>query len=431
MFKLHTDENLEFASAKKIKSVQDDLLAKHLNYCLSNSPYYRKHLKRTDLKNVNIGSLSRIDFTEKTDIERYNDDFLAVAQDKIADIVLSSGTTGKPTKIIYTDSDLKRLAYNEKQSFSSAGLTSQDKVLLTCTLDRCFVAGLAYFLGIRALGAATIRNGVNSLESHFEVIRRLRPNVFIGVPSFLRKLGLYLNEKGFLAGKAGVDKLICIGEPLRDKDLKFLKLGEDLERIWKAKAYSTYSSSEIISTFCECKAQKAGHLHPELAIAEIIDAKGNLLPFGGIGELVVTPLQIEGMPLVRFKTGDISFLINQPCACGRKSLRLGPILGRKKQMMKVCGTTLYPQAIFSCLEEIEEISEYYLVASSNDRLSDNIEIYAAVMDPSCTARVIENKLHARLRVKPKVFITDEELVREQVYSPKLRKPVRFVDRRKL
>lgn len=431
MFKLHTDENLEFALAKKIKSVQDDLLGKHLNYCLSSSPYYRKHLNRADLKNISLDSLSRLDFTEKTDIERYNDDFLAVAQDKIADIVLSSGTTGKPTKIIYTDSDLKRLAYNEKQSFYSAGLTSQDKVLLTCTLDRCFVAGLAYFLGIRALGAATIRNGVNSLEGHFEVIRRLRPNVLVGVPSFLRKLGLYLNEKGFLAGKSKVVKLICIGEPLRDKDLKFLKLGEDLERIWKAKAYSTYSSSEIISTFCECKAQKAGHLHPELAIAEIIDAKGNILPFGEIGELVVTPLQIEGMPLVRFKTGDISFLINQPCACGRNSLRLGPILGRKKQMMKICGTTLYPQAIFSCLEEIKEISEYYLVASSNDRLSDNIEIYAAVMDPSCTARVIENKLHARLRVKPKVFITDEELVREQVYNPKLRKPVRFVDRRKL
>jgi phenylacetate-CoA ligase len=135
------------------------------------------------------------------------------------------------------------------------------------------------------------------------------------------------------------------------------------------------------------------------------------------------------MPLLRFKTGDISFFIDKPCSCGRNSLRLGPILARKKQMMKVSGTTLYPQSVFSCLEEIKAISEYYLVATGSDRLSDNLEVYVAVTEPSCTAEVIENKLNARLRVKLKVFITDEELVREQVYSPKSRKPIRFIDRR--
>jgi phenylacetate-CoA ligase len=429
MFNLDAYEDLEFASAKKIRSVQEKLLQQHLNYCISNSKYYRRHLKGVDLKKISIDNLTKLPFTDKSDIEEYNNDFLAVSKNKVADIVLSSGTTGKPTKIAYTDSDLKRLAYNEKQSFSSCGLTSKDTVLLTCTLDRCFVAGLAYFLGIRALGAAAIRNGVNSLESHFEIIKRMRPSAIVGVPSFLRKLGLYLNGHEFIANKSGVRKLICIGEPLRDKDLRFLKLGEDLEKIWEAKAHSTYSSSEIISTFCECFAQRGGHLHPDLAIVEIVDGKGNPLRAGESGELVVTPLQVEGMPLVRFKTGDISFLINQPCACGRNSLRLGPILGRKKQMMKVCGTTLYPQAIFSCLEEIKGINEYYVVATSNDRLSDSIEVYAAVIDRSCTARVIESKLNARLRVKPKVFITDEELVRERVYSPRSRKPVRFFDRR--
>jgi len=429
MFNLHTDEDLEFHSAKKIKGIQEKLLRKHLSYCLNNSPYYRKHLKRINIKDISLDSLPQLSFTEKVDIEKYNEDFLAVAHNKIADIVLSSGTTGKTTKIVYTDSDLRRLAYNEKQSFSSCGLTAQDRVLLTCTLDRCFVAGLAYFLGIRALGAAAIRNGVNSLESHFEVIRRMRPNVIIGVPSFLRKLGLYLDDNGFAANKSGVGKLICIGEPLRDKDLKFLRLGEDLERIWKAKAYSTYSSSEIVSTFCECTAQRGGHLHPELAVVEIVDAKNSILKPGELGELVVTPLQIEGMPLVRFKTGDISFLIDQPCSCGRKSFRLGPVLGRKQQMMKVCGTTLYPQAVFNCLEEIDGIIEYYLVVKSNDRLSDNIEVYVAVKNPSCTAEAIKSKLHARLRVKLEVFITKEELIREQVYGPRSRKPVRFFDRR--
>jgi phenylacetate-CoA ligase len=431
MKNFHIYKDLEFSSVRKINSTQNMLFKKHLEYCLNNSPYYRKFFKKIKINKAkfDLTHLSELPFTDKTDIENYNEELLAVKPEAVVDIVLSSGTTGKPTKIAYTESDLKRLAYNEEQSFLGCGLDSKDKVLLTCTMDRCFVAGLAYFLGVRALGGTTIRNGLNSLESHLEVIKRMVPTAIIGVPSFIRKLGQYLDAQGYPARKSGVSKIICIGEPLRDRNLGFLKVGEDLERIWKAKVYSTYSSSEIVSTFCECHVQKGGHLHPDLAIAEIIDERGNVLPYGETGELVVTPLGIEGMPLIRFKTGDISLLIDKKCACGRSSLRLGPILGRKKQMMKVSGTTLYPQAIYSCLDEIGGISEYYISVTSDDALSDNIEVYAAVRDAGCSEEVIQEKLQARLRVRPKVFITEEDLVREQVYSPKSRKPVRFIDRR--
>lgn len=428
---LHIYKNLEFASANKIRATQNALLKKHLAYCQKNSPYYRKLFKRKGLRLNRIGldSLSTLEFTDKAQIERFNDAFLSVPVEKISDIVLSSGTCGNPTKIAYSEWDLKRLAYNEEQSFAACGFTSKDSVLLTCTMDRCFVAGLAYYSGIRALGAAAIRNGLNSLESHLGLIKRLKPTALVGVPSFLRKLGLYLDQNGHPARKSGVKKIVCIGEPLRGKDMKFLPVGEDLERIWEAKAYSTYSSSEIVSTFCECTAQCGGHLHPELAIAEIVDDHGKVLPSGEIGELVVTPLQIQGMPLVRFKTGDISFLIDKPCRCKRRSLRLGPIIGRKKQMMKVAGTTFYPQAVFSCLEQLKEISEYYICVSSSDRLSDKLEIYAAVDNPSCTTALIQEKLQAHLRVKPSVFICKEEVIRQKVYTPGSRKPVRFIDQR--
>ena len=422
---------LEFVSSKKIKDVQNILLKEHISHCQKNSPYYHQLFKdsRVVVKKINLDSLSTLKLTDKTDIAKYNDDFLAVDHKVVADIVLSSGTTGNPTKIAYSEWDLKRLAYNEEQSFSACGFTNQDTVLLTCTLDRCFIAGLAYYSGIRRLGAASIRNGLNSLESHLELIKRLKPTAMVGVPSFLRKLGLYLNEKGYSAQKSGIKKMVCIGEPLRDKNLKFLKVGEDLEKIWKTKAYSTYSTSEIISTFCECTSQSGGHLHPDLAIVEIIDDQGKIMPNGQIGEVVVTPLRIQAMPLVRFRTGDISFLIDTPCSCGRKSVRLGPILGRQKQMMKVKGTTFYPQAIYSCLEEIKEVSEYYISLTSEGDLCDNVEVYVAVRDPICTQMQIQDKLQAHLRVTPKVFICNEELVKEQVYKSGSRKPMRFFDRR--
>lgn len=424
--------DIEFSKSIQIQKVQEILLQQHIDYCLANSKYYKKKFKNLHPnRKVSLDFLKDLPFTTKEDIENHNSDFCAVDRTKIVDIVLSSGTTGKPTRIMYTNNDLERLAYNEAQSFTSCGLTSKDVVLLTCTLDRCFVAGLAYFLGIKQLGAAAIRNGLASLESHSQIIKTLHPSAIVGVPTFIRKLGIYLSQKGVDPQKTGVKKIICIGEPLRNQNMELLKVGEDLEKIWNAKVYSTYASSETITTFCECTAQSGGHLHPELAIIEIVDEKGNVLSAGQVGEVVVTPMAIEGMPLVRFKTGDISFVIDQPCKCKRFSLRLGPILGRKKQMMKIKGTTVYPQAIYSALEEIEGLVDYYVSAISESDLSDKVTIYAAMKDNVHGVGLIQEKLQARIRVKPDVVITDEDSIRKQVFSQESRKPIRFFDKRQV
>ncbi|MCK4389443.1 MAG: AMP-binding protein [Desulfobacterales bacterium] len=422
---------ISFSAPDDIREVQENRLREHLVYCREHSPYYRRTLNNSDMdcESITLEQLSVLPFTEKSDIEQHNDDFCAVSSARIVDIVLSSGTTGRPSRLMYTNDDLQRLAYNEEKSFEGCGITPADMVLLTCTMDRCFVAGLAYFLGIRSLGAAAIRNGLNSLESHRDIIEWMDPTVIVGVPTFLKKLGLYLQGKGMNPAKTAVSRLVCIGEPLRDNDLGLLKIGNDLQNIWQAKAFSTYASSEIVTTFCECTAQQGGHLHPDLAVVEIVDANGRVLPPGIIGEVVVTPMAVEGMPLVRFRTGDMSFLIDTPCSCGRFSPRLGPILGRSKQMMKIRGTTVYPQAVYSVLEELNAVSEYYIVVTSESDLSDSMTIYAAVNDTSCTANIIQDRLQARLRVKSAVVITDEETVKQQVYTPKSRKPVHFIDRR--
>jgi len=423
--------NIEFSEPHIIKKLQEKRLRNHLVHCSKHSPYYQRILKDSyiDFERITLEQLCKLPFTDKSDLEKYNNDFCAVSSVKIVDVVLSSGTTGRPTRIIYTDYDLNRLAYNEKKSFAGCGITAEDIVLLTCTMDRCFVAGLAYFLGVRSLGATAIRNGLNTLESQKDIILRMNPSVIVGVPTFLKKLGLYLQNNNIDPVKTAVSKLVCIGEPLRNYNLEPLKIGRDLEEIWQAKTFSTYASTETVTTFCECTAQQGGHLHPDLAVVELIDKNGKVLSSEHTGEVVVTPLSVEGMPLVRFKTGDISFLIDKQCPCGRYSARLGPILGRKKQMMKVRGTTVYPQSIYSALEEINGIDDYYLIVSSETDLSDNITIYVTVNENSCNCEIIQNKLQAKLRVKPKVIITDKEKLAQQVYTPKSRKPVRFIDRR--
>ena len=432
MTAVNAHAGLEFSSPSEIRRVQAALLQRHVSYAAASSPYYRELFSSSCINpaSVTLETLKEIPMTEKEVFGSRNNDFLAVPMAEIVDIVLSSGTTGHPTSVMYTENDLQRLAYNEEISFAACGITSGDTVLLTCTMDRCFIAGLAYFSGVRQLGAAAIRNGLASVESHLEIIRRLKPTVLVGVPTFLLKLGKYLLTQGIDPQSTGVRKLVCIGEPIRDHALAFLRAGEELELIWGARTYSTYASSETITSFCECTAQCGGHLHPDLAVVEIVNENGDLLPHGEVGEVVVTPLAIEGMPLLRFKTGDIGFLLDGLCGCGRNSVRLGPILGRKKQMMKLKGTTVYPESIYAVLDTIPGVSEYFVTATADYDLSDQVKIYVAVNDASCSEAMILDRLQAALRVRPEVVITTEETVNRWRSAGSSRKPVRFIDDRK-
>ncbi len=407
----------------------DTRLQQHVEYCLKNSPFYRERLSGLHPADVSRATLAELPFTGKNDLGAQNDAFFAAAPERVVDIVFSSGTTGYPVKIVYTERDLQRLTENERRSLEGCGMSAKDTVLLTCTMDRCFIAGLAYFSGVRALGAAAVRNGLGSLESHAEMLRRTGATAIIGVPTFLRKLAGFLIGQGIDPKALPVTRLICIGEPLRDATMNPLKVANDLEALWGANVYSTYASSETITTFCECTARQGGHLLEDLAVVEIIDDQGRVLPDGEIGEVIVTPLQIEGTPLIRFRTGDLSFLMTELCACGRAAPRLGPILGRKQQMMKISGTTLYPQAVFNALDEIGGVSEYYIEVEQRDELSDTLRIVLSMQDEEPARAGFAESLQARLRVKPELIFKSEGEVRANVFTPGSRKPVRFFDRR--
>lgn len=425
-FELKDDRSLE--SADTVRAMQDLLLAEQIRYCRKNSPFYRKKLAAFPERDYDQDFLQELPATGKNDIAEHNEEFFAVPMREISDICFTSGTTGNPCKIVYTKSDLDRLAYNDACGYVAAGMTPDDKVLLTCTIDRCFIAGLAYYQGVVKLGAAGIRNGLNSVPSHAEIVRSIRPDAVVGVPSFLVKLGQYLADNG-IDGSC-IRHLICIGEPIRTRAMQLTPLGTKLNEFWPGAVHSTYASSEIVTSFTECSARCGGHPPADLAVVEILDEAGNRVPDGEVGEVTVTPLQVRGMPLVRFRTGDISFIIPEKCSCGRGTIRLGPILGRKAQMLKVRGTTLFPNAFFHVLDGIPEVAEYYMEVSGT-ALSDEITMYVACRDGQTaeTARVAE-KLYSRTRIHVPVVTVSEEEARRKVFGVS-RKPVRFFDLRKV
>jgi phenylacetate-CoA ligase len=238
-----------------------------------------------------------------------------------------------------------------------------------------------------------------------------------------------LRLQGIDPAATGVNRLICIGEPVRGGDLALSPLGRRLTEMWLATVLGTYASTEMATAFSDCEAGRGGHLHPELAIVEILDEIGRPLPPGKAGEVVATPLGVTGMPLLRFRTGDIAVLHDEACPCGRLSPRLGPVLGRKAQMLKVRGTTIYPPAVFSALQEMEVVCCYYLEVFDDFALSDRLRVTVALRDGSLGSDEIATQLAARLRVKPEVRIATAEEVTAQTLREGQRKPVLFFDHR--
>lgn len=401
-----------------------------LQYLSAHSPFYRERLDVGSIALQHLQALSGLPFTTKEDLQQRNWDFLCVPRAAIREYTTTSGTLGKPVTIALSENDLQRLAYNECQSFQIAGGKSGEVYQLALTLDRQFMAGMAYYSGIRQMGATVIRCGPGLPQLQWDTIQRLQTTAMVAVPSSLLSLARWARSNGFDPAKSSVQKAICIGENLRKPDFSLSALGHQLQQEWPLQLYATYASTEMQTAFTECAAGMGGHQQPELCIIEIVDEEGRVLPDGMEGEVVVTTLGIEAMPLLRYKTGDIATLHAIACTCGRHSKRLGPIVGRKAQMIKYRGTTLYPPAIFDLLDEAGLLDAYVVELSSNERGTDDLLIHLHTPnEQEGFAEWLRGVFQARLRVAPSLAFHSAEEVQAMLRPGNARKAIRFIDRR--
>lgn len=425
---------IELASLSEIKTFQEHKLLELLEYVSTNSPFYKRLFSKKNIKIENIKTIEDLQLlpvTTKGDLQKHNNDFLCVPSNKIIDYATTSGTLGDPVTFGLTDKDLDRLAYNEAISFDCAGIKEGDIVQLMTTIDRRFMAGLAYFLGLRKMKVGVIRVGAGIPELQWDSILKYKPTYLITVPSFLLKMIEYAEKHQIDYNNCGIKGAICIGESLRNQDFSQNVLSKKITDKWNIKLFSTYASTEMSTAFTECEHFVGGHHHPELIIIEVLDDNNKPVRYGESGELTFTTLGIEAMPLVRFKTGDIVRLHSEACACGRNSVRVGPVIGRKQQMIKYKGTTLYPPAMSDVLNDFEEIESYIIVISTNELDTDEILIQIAVKQPSEEfSHQIKDHFRAKLRVTPKIEFTSKEALNPIIHNPMSRKPIHFFDNRK-
>jgi phenylacetate-CoA ligase len=186
----------------------------------------------------------------------------------------------------------------------------------------------------------------------------------------------------------------------------------------------------MATSFMECPCACGAHLRPEMAIVEILDEAGRPVPEGETGEVVATPLGVEGMPLLRFRTGDLAFHVPGACACGRASGRISPVLGRKNQMLKVKGTTLFPGSILAALGSIEGVSGGLVEARRDPQDGcDNVTVVAGLKPGGPSVAQVQERLRASLRINLAVRVVSPEELERLANPPAKRKRATLIDLR--
>jgi len=421
------------SSPSEILRIQGDLLQETISRAMRASPFYRERLSAfMDATRVRtVPDLACLPFTSREEIQGRNRDFWAVPRDRLREIVATTGTTGDPIYVAMTHADLERLGENERRGFSWFGAKPGDLFHIAITLDNLFVAGLAYHLGLQRVGATTVRVGAQPARRHLDLMKQLRPSGMVAVPSLLLALARQARIDGEALTAFAPRRAMLIGDAIRNQRLTSNTLGSLLETEWGGELYSAYGLTEAGLAFHECPLHQGLHSHPDLVITEVVDDAGRAVRDGEIGELVITTLQVEGMPLIRYRTGDVTFRVPGDCPCGRGGARIGPILGRKQHRLKVKGTTLYPKTIEDALLSIEGVENFIIEAHTGDDETDRLVVRVGTLrnDPRFRTLVGE-ALYARARVTPEIHLAPPGAVEQLLFEGSRRKPRVFVDLRR-
>ena len=415
----------EFLSADEIASKTLRALRNHIKHVKEVSPYYKESLwdiAHEDIKKIE--DFNRLPFTGRSTLAEHPGRFTAVSPRAVVETVATGGATGHPIFCPLTANDLERLAFSEALSFHSMGISADDRALLLIDMNRWSLAGIGCYRGFTLLGVNTGRAGEDTPDLCRQYLDAFKPTVIAGTPSFLRRLAIELEKSEYSFRESGILKLICVGESIKNRDMVVNTTGERLEEMWRALTFDNYTITEITDSFCECSERKGGHTHPELIYTEVIDEHGKPVPDGTPGELVATTLGVEGMPLVRYRTGDSTFRVPGTCPCGRNSVRIGPILGRTNEIIRTkSGVSVYPLTITNALDEIDEINDYIIILENDDAHSDRVSIHVATK-PSAIEK-IANHVRAIAQVGFPILISNIATI--QSMRGNWRRQVRIVD----
>lgn len=427
------NEEAEGMSLAEREQLQLKRLQDVVKRAYENVPYYRKRFDDEGIKPEDIKTLKDIEklpLTTKDDLRAtYPFGMFAVSPKKIVELHTSSGTTGKPTVSGYTKKDLEIWSEVMARGLNMFGLTEDDIIQNTHGYG-LFTGGFGVHYGAQKIGAIVIPISTGQTKRQVEILKDFGTNVLIFTPSY----GLYLAE---VAQEEGVNpedlklKAIGFGSEMWTEGMR-----KELEKRFGVPAYNIYGLTEIIGPgiALECEAQDGLHVMEDHFYPEIIDSETlKTLPEGEKGELVLTNLTREGMPLIRFRTKDITALRRTECSCGRTFIKMDRITGRTDDMLKVKGVAVFPSQIEKALLKVEGLEPHYQIIVTRPQHLDELEVQVEA-SPSLFSdevkelvgikKTIEDRIHNEIGVRVNVTLVEPKtLPRSQG------KAVRVIDKR--
>ncbi len=396
------DKEAETLKPEELEKLQLRRLRAIVDYCFHNSRFYRAKLKEAKIYPQDIRSLediTKIPFTMKEDLrDNYPYGMLAVPREEVVRIHASSGTTGKPTIVAYTRRDIDNWAELMARVLTCAGVTKQDTIQLIYNYA-FFTGGLGFHYGAERIGAAVIPSGVGNSEKQLLTMRDLGTTAFSSTPSYALYLAEFAREQGIDVSEFSLRVGIFGAEPWSEE------MRRRIEEAYGIKAYDNYGLSELCGpgVAVECEAREGLHVWADHFIMEVIDPEsGEVLEPGEKGELVFTTLTREAMPLLRYRTRDISMLIDEPCECGRTHPRIARLMGRSDDMLIVRGVNVFPSQVEHVLLQFPEVAEHYQIVVDRRRSMDVLMVKVEVTEKIFRGEPgellkLKNRLEAKLK----------------------------------
>lgn len=438
-YKMHPE--MDFKSPKTVRSFQFEKIKNQIHYVSQCSPFYKELFHKEKIKPEKIKTwkdFQHIPFTTKDRLRTRNTDFFCQPKGKWADVFTTSGTTGGVVYFPVTKRDLARTAYAEKRCLEIAGIRSDDVVQFHMPMSTgMWGAGVSYYLGYQLIGACVLRTGPGNAEQQIQNMKTMQATVIHSQAGFLYRLGVMANQQGIMEQLkvrfllAGLENILC-------EDLARNELGKKLEQVWQnSRVCAVYGNTESASPVNECEAKQGYHLTPEFCYYEVINREtGKPVDEGEHGMLVITPLDMQGLPLIRYELGDVSFLFTGKCACKRTAPRLGPIIGRTDDQIKIKGVSVYPSAIENAVLSVPEAGPYFIEVYKDENFMDQVKVAVAPGPPlpqekwdELSAKV-NSAIQSRLHFSARVEVTKQADIQARVQPPGSTKPRKFFDLRK-
>ena len=391
---------------------QFNLIKEQFKTLKDRSPFYAKKFEGIDLSDVQTqADFEKLPFSEKADLrEAYPLGIQAVPDEEVVRIHSSSGTTGTPVIIPYTAQDVADWAEMFARCYRTAGITNKDRIQITPGYG-LWTAGIGFQLGCERLGAMAIPMGPGNTEKQLQMMQDLHSTVITGTSSYALLLAEEISKRG-LRDKLDLRKGVIGSERWGEK------MRHRIENELGVEIFDIYGLTEIYGPGIgiSCSEHHGMHIWSDYVYCEIVDPKtGEPVPDGEEGELVLTPLGKHAIPVLRYRTHDLTRVVKEKCACGRTTARMQKVRSRCDDMLIIRGTNVFPSQVEDVLSTIEGVTPHYRIVVDNetglDRMVVHVELKPEAFSDSfeemdAFRRMIEEKLKSVMLVASKVKLVE-------------------------